>query len=62
MSLQREKILVVGLNVKSSQRESKYAAEAGSENFCLLQAAMRCEQRGAVHSDRVKSKDTEGDQ
>ena len=51
-----------GLNVKSSQRESKYATEAGSENFCLLQAAKRCEQRGAVHSDSVKSKETDGDQ
>ena len=51
-----------GLNVKSSQRVSKYATEVGSENFCLLQAAMRCEQRGAVHSDSVKSKETDGDQ
>ena len=61
-SLQREKTLAEGLNVKSSQRVSKYATEAGSENFCLLQAAMRCEQRGAVHSDSVTSKETDGDQ
>ena len=54
-------MLEEGLNVKSSQRMSKYATEAGSEN-CLLQAAKRCEQRGAVHSDSVKSKETDGDQ
>ena len=55
-------MLVEGLNVKPSHRVSKYVTEAGSELVCLLQAAIRCEQRGAVHSDNVKSKETDGDQ
>ena len=40
-SLQREKTLAEGLDVKSSHRVSKYATAAGSENFCLSQAGIR---------------------
>ena len=61
-SLHMEKTFTRALTFKSSHKESNIATDSGSGNFCLSQAAMRCVQRGAVHSDRVTSDETEGDQ
>ena len=47
-------MLEEGLNVKSSRSRVR--------KLLPVTAAKRCEQRGAVHSESVKSKETDGEQ